>query len=159
MRQFLLIAYFISLCLVINDSVAFCSDKITFTTISHGNHNGLQFSDKGLIIINTRSKWIEIYPKIIDNKDYYLKGPDIDFNKFTVIVTFCGISGGGYKFVIDDVIYNKVKNHITIEATTTIPDINCKTLSVITYPYNIVKINKFNGPMDINMKYLKYRCN
>ena len=85
--------------------------------------------------------------------------PPIDFTQVVVLAAFDGTKPtAGYSFDIDAVIYTGTA--LNVEATAQQPGTGCFTLQVITFPFQIVTVDRaVNAPAgSVQKDVLTYTC-
>lgn len=111
--------------------------EVIFSTLSEGNNGG--FIGKQNVVITSQEKLEEVWNEAYSN---YMKKPPVptlNFETKMVLLTTMGEqNNGGFSIKIASI--TEHENNLMVIVEENIPDNNCMTTSVITYPYEIVEI-------------------
>ncbi len=121
------------------------TNSIEFTQIGKGNlyGNGLENIDKQNLVISDDNAWRALLSKIntVNNVSDEFTETNIDFSKFIVIASFDEVkTSGGYSIDITKITEGEGNIFVTVKNISN----NGNATTVMTQPYNIVKIPKTN---------------
>ena len=106
----------------------------------HSGNNG-RFEAKEQKVITTKEGLTDVWTKAYGN---YLKKdpvPEVDFSKNVVLLVAMGEkNAGGYTIKINKVVGSKLNTVVSILETN--PGKNCNLTTAMTYPFQIVQIEK-----------------
>ena len=122
-----------------NTSTAPTFKEVIFSTLSEGNNGG--FMGKQNVVITSQEKLEEVWNEAYSN---YMKKPAVpvlNFESNMVLLTTMGEqNNGGFSIKVASI--TEHENNVMVIVEENIPDNNCMTTSVITYPYEIVEMPK-----------------
>lgn len=111
--------------------------EVIFSTLSEGNNGG--FLEKQNIVITSQEKLEEVWNEAYSNYMKKIAVPVVSFErKMVLLVTMGEQNNGGFSIKVASI--TEHENNIIVIVEETIPDNNCMTTSVITYPYEIVEM-------------------
>lgn len=120
-----------------NTSTAPTFKEVIFSTLSEGNNGG--FMGKQNIVITSQEKLEEVWNEAYSN---YMKKPAVPVlnfeNKMVLLTTMGEQNNGGFSIKVASI--TEHENNVMVIVEENIPDNNCMTTSVITYPYEIVEM-------------------
>lgn len=126
---------------------------LKFETIEIGTNSCIR--EPNNTVVKTKEEWASLYKKHIACKDIdsdvkcsdasgekcIPSAPDVDFDKQMVVGVFLGNRpSSGYNVKITQILDQK--DYIEVKATETTPDKDKMTLTVMTYPYHLIKLEK-----------------
>ncbi len=128
---------------------------IFFNVIKEGTNSG--FKAKLNQVIKTQEKFKKVWNKIDVNFTKKEALPKIDFNKQMLAFVALGEqTSGGYAVKINSVTENK--KNIIIDVTEIKPGKTCITTSVMTYPYQLLTLEKTSKSVQFNWIKKVYEC-
>lgn len=111
--------------------------EVIFSTLSEGNNGG--FISKQNVVITSQEKLEEIWNEAYSN---YMKKPTVPVlnfeNKMVLLTTMGEQNNGGFSIKIASI--TEHDNNVMVIVEENIPDNNCMTTSVITFPYEIIEM-------------------
>lgn len=111
--------------------------EVIFSTLSEGNNGG--FMGKQNVVITSQEKLEEVWNEAYSN---YMKKPAVpvlNFESKMVLLTTMGEqNNGGFSIKVASI--TEHENNVMVIVEENIPDNNCMTTSVITYPYEIIEM-------------------
>ncbi len=114
---------------------------ISFETIDQGQ-NGTIEERKNYVISNT-TEWQDLWSLIHSSRNPAPPVPSVDFTREKVLVAFQGQQpSGGYQITFESVVDSG--DALDVYVKEYVPGAGCATATVITAPYHIVKIPKFD---------------
>ena len=122
-----------------NTSTAPTFKEVIFSTLSEGNNGG--FMGKQNVVITSQEKLEEVWNEAYSN---YMKKPAVPIlnfeGKMVLLTTMGEQNNGGFSIKVASI--TEHENNVMVIVEENIPDNNCMTTSVITYPYEIVEMPK-----------------
>ena len=116
------------------------------------------FTQKVNRVISNQNDFNEVWDKAFSNFTDKEKTPEIDFkNKLILLVTMGQKNSGGYTIKIDQL--TETQDNITVTILETSPGKSCVTSEVLTFPYQIVEIDKTTKKLVFETKEKVYDCN
>lgn len=113
--------------------------EVIFSTLSEGNNGG--FMGKQNVVITSQEKLEEVWNEAYSN---YMKKPAVPIlnfeGKMVLLTTMGEQNNGGFSIKVASI--TEHENNVMVIVEENIPDNNCMTTSVITYPYEIVEMPK-----------------
>lgn len=83
--------------------------------------------------------------------------PDLDFNKYSIIiVNMGGQSSGGYSIEIKQIIEEASQVKVLVQTTT--PGPGCAVTLALTFPYEVVRVQKINKEVIFNVEKVVHVC-
>ena len=117
---------------------------IPFETIDKGDQSGIQNHEE--IVINDWATWENVWGSHTGNSDPAPPIPPINFENHTVIGVWLGERpSNNHHVTIHDVVYDPCEDLVTVFYDFT-PYTACGPLDVITYPFHIIILPKFDHP-------------
>ena len=116
-------------------------EKVVFTPIEIQSGDNGGFKTNTNLVISTQEEFLKIWDQAFA---YYMNketAPSIDFEKNVVLLVALGQkTSGGHTIKVSSVVETKDSTIVNILKTS--PGKSCMTAEVITYPYQIVQIEK-----------------
>ena len=121
---------------------------VKFEVIKEGTISG--FTDEKMIVIDNNDDYQKAMAIVYYNLDQMPVVPDVDFNKYTVILAAMGTkNNGGYTIGIDNI--TKSKSIVTVNLTETSPGKNCVLTDMVSSPYQVIKVKKIKKEIKFNI--------
>lgn len=136
-------------CSKANKNLVKASSKNSIIIELHSGNNG-GFKEETTQVITTQDAFAKVWKQAFANYMRKEEMPEVDFNKNTIILVALGEkTSGGYTIKTTN---TTVTNNSTIvNVISTSPGKGCMTTEAITYPYQIVQIDKFDNPIKFNI--------
>lgn len=132
------------------------STDIKFEVIKQGTISG--FTDEKMIVIDNNDDYQKAMAVVYYNLDQMPVVPDVDFNKYTVILAAFGTKNtDGYTINISRILSSK--NNIIVNVSETTFSENCKVNQVVISPYEIIKVKKREKEIKFNIYKDALECN
>ncbi len=129
---------------------------ISFEVIREVNYGG--YEESKVWVIQNNEDYQTVMNKVYENLDQRPVVPDVDFTKSTLIAVFMGAKkSDGYSIQVENI--NSDNKTMTVNVKETSSGKNCKVGSVMTHPFQIIKINKFNELIKFNTVKETKDCN
>lgn len=110
--------------------------EISFTTLAEGNNGG--FLEQKNVVVKSEEKLQEIWNEAYSNFMKKPPLPKINFETSVVVLVAIGErNNGGFSVKVASV--TEHENNLMIIAEENIPNDNCVTTSMISYPYEIIE--------------------
>lgn len=111
--------------------------EVIYSTLSEGNNGG--FMGKQNVVITSQEKFEEVWNEAYSN---YMKKPTVPVvnfeNRMVLLTTMGEQNNGGFSIKVASI--TEHDNNVMVIVEETIPDNNCMTTSVITFPYEIIEM-------------------
>jgi hypothetical protein len=116
-------------------------EGICFLTVAKSFRSG--HAERRNYVINDKSEWESLWAKVVSNSNPNLPLPEIDFTRRTIIGVFEGTqSNSGFEVTIESVVRT---DGGTIVFVKELLNPHCASEPVITHPFHIVEIEKFEA--------------
>ena len=126
---------------------SFANQPVSFTEVAKGN-SASDYPTFTYVVIQTPEAFRNLWGKLNRYKIPTPPIPNIDFTRYTLVAIFSGEKpSGGYAFTVDWV--KKGQKDLQIHISDKAPIAGDLTISVITYPYQIIQIPKTELPITI----------
>ncbi len=118
-------------------------EKIIFTPIELQSGDNGGFKSKTNLVISTQEEFLKIWDQAFANYMNKETAPSIDFEKNVILLVALGQkTSGGHTIKVNSVV--ETKDNTVVNILETSPGKDCMTTEAITYPYQIVQIEKPN---------------
>ncbi len=111
--------------------------EVIYSTLSEGNNGG--FMGKQNVVITSQEKFEEVWNEAYSN---YMKKPTVPVvnfeNRMVLLTTMGEQNNGGFSIKVASI--TEHDNNVMVIVEENIPDNNCMTTSVITFPYEIIEM-------------------
>lgn len=115
--------------------------QLAFTQIEAGGFSLM--AQQGGHVLRSGSDWQK---HVIDAKGADTKAPDVDFDKEMVVAVYAGEKpSGGYTVAVQQI--ERHVSEIVVRAKVTAPGSDLGTITVLTYPYQWVKLAQSDLPV------------
>lgn len=122
-------------------STSSVAEKTVFTPIEIQSGDNGGYKTKTNLIISTQKEFLQIWEQAFANYMNKETAPEVDFEKNVIILVALGQkTSGGHTIKVNSVIESKDNTIVNILNTS--PGKGCMTTEAITYPYQIVQIEK-----------------
>lgn len=129
---------------------------ITFEVIREAYYGG--YEEPKVLVIQNNEDYQTVMNKVYENLDQRPNIPEIDFTKETLIAVFMGAKNtGGYSIHVEK-IYGSSKS-LTVNVKEISPGKNCTVQQMVTHPFQIIRMKKFNELIKFNTVKETKDCN
>lgn len=121
-----------------------------FKTVIEGSGRNISIKEEGQKIIKNKSEWQELWNSMFSNQTEKTSPIQVDFKKYLLVAVFSGQKEtGGHAIRVESV--QNQKDKIVIKVVETSPAENCILTPVLTSPFEIIKIEKSNLPIEFSI--------
>ncbi|MDF1673226.1 MAG: protease complex subunit PrcB family protein [Vicingaceae bacterium] len=132
-------------------------EKVVFTPIELKSGNNGGFKTKTNLVISTQEEFLKIWNQAFANYMNKETAPEVDFEKNIILLVALGEkTSGGYTIKVDNVI--ETKDNTVVNVLYTSPGKGCMTTESITYPFQIIQIEKPNKAILFSKKNIVFGC-
>ena len=119
------------------------AEKTIFTPIELQSGDNGGFKTKTNLVISTQKEFLKIWGQAFVNYMNKETAPEVDFEKNIILLVALGEkTSGGHTIKVNSV--TESKDNTVVKVLEISPGKGCMTAEVITYPYQIVQIEKPN---------------
>lgn len=120
------------------------AEKTVFTPIEIQSGDNGGYKTKTNLVISTQKEFLKIWEQAFANYMNKESAPEVDFKKNIILLVALGEkTSGGYTIKVNSVIESEDNTIVNILNTS--PGKGCMTTEALTYPYQIVQIEKPNN--------------
>ena len=133
------------LSLAVTDCTASTGEETPFTVVADGD-TAADYPDRQGIVIGSLAEWKELWEQLHRYTIPRPAVPEMDFTKHTVLAVFAGEKrSGGYTIRVERI--TQTDQAVIVHVTETAPGPRDITTTLITYPYQVVKIPRISLPV------------
>lgn len=137
-------------CSKANKNMVKYSPKNTIIIELHSGNNG-GFKEETNQVITNKAEFEKIWKQAYANYMIKEETPEVDFEKNVVLLVAMGEkSSGGHTIKITNA--TETSNNTIVNVLSTSPGKGCMTTESITYPFQIVQIEKPNKPIEFKIE-------